>query len=152
MQVCLSFYEKRQRQNWLGIGGSQEERLYWEQWCINLAVLDPKISQSEQSSFTGSTGKSCCAQRIASSVFNSLSGRLQQRKCAVRQQRHSRLESALESLLTHIVRLVNEKKEHVPPVVVSNTLTFPFDISIAGCVTLLAVTCSILWPCMHSPC
>ena len=32
LQACLSFYEKRKRQNWLGIGGNQEERLIWEQW------------------------------------------------------------------------------------------------------------------------
>ena len=29
LQVCLSFYEKRQKQAWFS---KQEERLYWEQW------------------------------------------------------------------------------------------------------------------------
>jgi hypothetical protein len=32
--VSLSFYEKRKKQSgWAIIGGAQEERLYWEQWC-----------------------------------------------------------------------------------------------------------------------
>ena len=31
-QVCLSFYDKRKKQSWLGLGGHQEERLFWEQW------------------------------------------------------------------------------------------------------------------------
>ena len=52
--------------------------------------------------------------------------------CAVRSQRQARLQAALEDLLLTIVRIVNEKKEHIPPVVSANTLTFPFDISIAG--------------------
>ena len=52
--------------------------------------------------------------------------------CAVRSQRQVKLQSALEDLLLTIVRIVNEKKEHIPPVVSANTLTFPFDISIAG--------------------
>lgn len=104
-QTCLSFYEKRKRQNWLGIGGSQEERLFWEQWCINFEVLDPKISQAEQSSFSAPS---------------------------VRSQRQAKLQSALEDLLLTVVRIVNEKKEHIPPVVSANTLTFPFDISVAG--------------------
>lgn len=51
---------------------------------------------------------------------------------AGRRQRHAKLQSSLEELLSAIVCLVNEKKEHIPPVVSANTLTFPFDISIAG--------------------
>ena len=57
--------------------------------------------------------------------------------CAVRRQRQAKLQSALEDLLLTIVRIVNEKKEHIPPVVSANTLTFPFDISIAGFASLL---------------
>jgi len=104
-QACLSFYEKRKRQNWLGIGGNQEERLFWEQWCINLEVLDPKVSLTEQSSFSASSARA---------------------------QRQAKLQAALEELLTAIVRIVNDKKEHIPPVVSANTLTFPFDISVLG--------------------
>ncbi len=41
MQVQLSFYEKRARQQW-GLGfGKQEERLFWEQWCA--AVVAPVV-------------------------------------------------------------------------------------------------------------
>jgi len=51
---------------------------------------------------------------------------------AARQQRKVKLQAALEELLTAIVRLVNDKKEHIPPVVSANTLTFPFDVSVVG--------------------
>ena len=33
LQVVLSFYEKRVRQQWGLAFGKQEERLFWEQWC-----------------------------------------------------------------------------------------------------------------------
>lgn len=36
-QVVLSFYEKRVRQQWGLAFGKQEERLFWEQWCVTLA-------------------------------------------------------------------------------------------------------------------
>ena len=35
--------------------------------------------------------------------------------------------------MTLVVRTINEKKDHIPPVVSSAVLTFSFDISIAGC-------------------
>ena len=34
LQVVLSFYEKRVRQQWGLAFGKQEERLFWEQWCV----------------------------------------------------------------------------------------------------------------------
>jgi Autophagy-related protein 101 len=36
LQVVLSFYEKRVRQQWGLAFGKQEERLFWEQWCARL--------------------------------------------------------------------------------------------------------------------
>lgn len=51
----------------------------------------------------------------------------------VRVARAARLQSALEDRLAEIVRTVNAKREHIPPVVSAATVTFPFDISIAGC-------------------
>lgn len=54
--------------------------------------------------------------------------------CAVRAQRQAKLQAALEELMTLVLRTVNDKKDHIPPVVSSAVLTFSFDISIAGCV------------------
>ncbi len=50
----------------------------------------------------------------------------------MRTQRRARLQSALEDRLTHVVALVNSKKEHIPPVVSAAAVTFPFDITVAG--------------------
>eukprot|EP00887_Chlorella_sp_A99_P001068 scaffold14.g1068.t1 len=103
-QVCLSFYERRQKQAWFSKG---EERLYWEQWYINLLVLDQEgaAALEEQSPF--------------------VSGSL-------RAQRKQAVQAALEDCLATIVRAVNEKKDHIPPVVSGSAVTFPFDITVAG--------------------
>lgn len=40
--------------------------------------------------------------------------------------------SSLEAALAAITRCVNEKRDHIPPVVSSSTVTFPFDITMTG--------------------
>lgn len=47
--------------------------------------------------------------------------------------RQARLQSAVEGLVTAVVRAVNDKRHHIPPVVSSSTVTFPFDVSMSGC-------------------
>lgn len=43
-QICLSFYEVKGKQaKWFG---NKVERLYWEQWYINLNVVHPKTHSS----------------------------------------------------------------------------------------------------------
>ena len=51
---------------------------------------------------------------------------------AVRERRHAKLQAAMEDVMTAIVRLVNDKKDHIPPVTSPAVLTFPFEITIAG--------------------
>lgn len=55
---------------------------------------------------------------------------------ATRVQRQAKLQSGLQESLITIVRLVNEKRDHIPPVVTTGPLTFPFDITTAGSVLL----------------
>lgn len=102
-QVCLSFYEKRQRQSWFS---TAEERLYWEQWVLEVAVAEPPPAEfEEQQAFAASS---------------------------LRAQRRQRLQAAIEEGLTCIVRAVNDKRDHIPPVVSASAVTFPFDIQVAG--------------------
>ncbi|KDD74711.1 hypothetical protein H632_c1120p0 [Helicosporidium sp. ATCC 50920] len=46
-QVCLAFYERHQKQAWFG---TQEARLYWEQWHINISVVDSTPDAASQGS------------------------------------------------------------------------------------------------------
>lgn len=102
-QVSLQFYEKRRKQgSWFG---KQEERLYWEQWVIELAIVESQVSLQEQSSLT---------------------------PASVRARRHTKLQTAVEEALLTIICAVNDKKDHIPPVNTAHLLTFPFDITITG--------------------
>lgn len=51
---------------------------------------------------------------------------------AVRARRHAKLQTAVEEALLSIICAVNDKKDHIPPVVSPHLVTFPFDITVAG--------------------
>lgn len=46
--------------------------------------------------------------------------------------RHAKLQAAMEGLMAFLIQTISIKKDHIPPVVSTSTVTFPFDISIAG--------------------
>lgn len=97
MQVTLSFYERRKKQAWFG---SQDERLYWEQWIINICLVPQQLAAAATST--------SAAQRLA------------------------RLQKGMEELIAYVVLCVNEKKDHIPPVVSQSALTYAFDIALVG--------------------
>ncbi len=49
---------------------------------------------------------------------------------AARRARHAALEEALRSSVQHILRTVNDKREHIPPVVSTGVVSFPFEIAL----------------------
>ena len=50
----------------------------------------------------------------------------------MRARRHAKLQGAVEEALLAIICAVNDKKDHIPPVVSPHLVTFPFDITVAG--------------------
>lgn len=46
--------------------------------------------------------------------------------------RQARLLSSLEEQLGFVVRCVNDRRDHIPPVMSATAVTFPFDISFSG--------------------
>ena len=60
---------------------------------------------------------------------------------AVRARRHTKLQTAVEEALLAVICAVNDKKDHIPPVVSPHLVTFPFDITITGWVMLDNVLC-----------
>lgn len=169
-QLLLSFYETRRKQAWFA---AHEERLYWEQWyvhvvefgacqpatrCIPLSLLagscppSPRLATSPSS--VASEGARCCLQYgfggtvhttviHNSYVINNTYVATQLHMTATRVQRQAKLQSGLQESLTTIVRLVNEKRDHIPPVVSSSPLTFPFDITIVGYASFLLASTSV---------
>jgi len=84
--------------------GRHGERMYWEQWCIPLAQIAPADCPDSAAPMDG----------------------------GARRDRKAALEAALEDALTLILSIVNSKRDHIPPVVTQDTVTFPFEISIEG--------------------
>ncbi|KAB2617931.1 hypothetical protein D8674_013800 [Pyrus ussuriensis x Pyrus communis] len=107
-QICLSFFELKNKQaTWFT---HKTERLYWEQWYINLNVAQhPKAhsGNSHNSKVVGDPGESALDERMA---------------------RRAALEASLREVLFQIIKFVNEKKDHVPNI--EGVVSFPHEITI----------------------
>ncbi|MCO5597968.1 hypothetical protein L7F22_052056 [Adiantum nelumboides] len=108
-QVCLSFYETRSKPAaWFS---SKVERFHWEQWFVSLS---PKASQNKSRhgrALTVDSGETLLEER---------------------NKRDAALEASLREVLFQIIQLVNDKKDHIPPVSNSNIVSFPYEISISS--------------------
>jgi autophagy-related protein 101 len=109
-QICLSFYEVKSKQaSWF----NKLERLYWEQWNINLNVAQRSKLQSSKS--------------LTSKIV------IDPEECSVeeRNARRTSLEASLRDVLFQIIRFVNDKKEHVPPIPNrEGAISFPYEITL----------------------
>ena len=58
--------------------------------------------------------------------------------CAIGQAaRHARLQSSMEGLMAFLIQTISVKKDHIPTCrLLPTQFTFPFDISIAGWVSI----------------
>lgn len=108
-QVSLSFYEVKNKQpSWPF--SNKVERLYWEQWHINLNVTTPKVhSKSRPGKAPSNLGE------------DTLEGS---------SLRHAALESSLREVIFQIIKFVNEKKDHIPAVQNSDVISFPYEITV----------------------
>ncbi|XP_010550372.1 PREDICTED: autophagy-related protein 101-like [Tarenaya hassleriana] len=108
-QICLSFYEVKSKQpSWFT---NKIERLYWEQWYINLNVTQPAKSQTIK-------------PHLSKVLVNPGEASDQERGA-----RRTLLEASVQEVLFQIIKFVNEKKDHVPPIT-DGVLYFPFEITI----------------------
>ncbi|XP_071913309.1 autophagy-related protein 101 isoform X4 [Coffea arabica] len=111
-QICLSFYEVKNKQaTWFT---NKVERHYWEQWYINLnTVQHPKThsGKSHHPKVVVDPGETASEERNA---------------------RRTALESSLREVLFQIIKFVNEKKDHVPPIPNLDGVSFPYEITISS--------------------
>ncbi|KAF5738196.1 autophagy-related protein [Tripterygium wilfordii] len=107
-QVCISFYEVKNKQHgWY----KKIERLYWEQWHVNLNVTQHPKGHSSKS-------------HHSKVVLDPGEGRSEDRSV-----RRAALEASLREVLFQIIKFVNEKKDHVPPIT-DGVMYFPYEITI----------------------
>ena len=97
-QVCLSFYETKDKKTGGWFGGG-DERVYWEQWRIPLEVVGGDEALMEM------------VDREANSA---------------------QLQHTIVAATQHVIGLVNERNDHIPPVVSSEVVSFPYEISLPG--------------------
>ncbi|KAF0887932.1 hypothetical protein E2562_005644 [Oryza meyeriana var. granulata] len=108
-QVCLSFFDdKNKHPSWFG---NKTERIYWEQWFINLHVISPKRH-----------GKS-----HSSKALTNIGGQALEESSS----RRAALESSIHEVLFQIINFANEKKDHIPAI---PDRIFNHEISIPMCV------------------
>ncbi|CAN6351640.1 unnamed protein product [Urochloa humidicola] len=94
-QVCLSFFdEKHKHPGWFV---NKTERIYWEQWFINLHVIKSPKRYNKSTSSKGLT--------------NVGGNDLEETR-----SRRAALESSLNEVLFQIINFANEKKDHIPAI------------------------------------
>lgn len=57
--------------------------------------------------------------------------------------RRAALESTLREVLFQVIRFVNEKKDHIPPISNSEVISFPYEITIPRFVLLYLATAAV---------
>ncbi|KAG0456118.1 hypothetical protein HPP92_023906 [Vanilla planifolia] len=104
-QISLSFYEVKNKQpTWFG---NKTERLCWEQWYINLHVLSPKALVRSHHSKASANPKENSDESSS---------------------HRASLESSLREVLFQIIKFVNDKKDHIPPIPNNEIISFPYEI------------------------
>ncbi|KAJ1283471.1 hypothetical protein BS78_03G131000 [Paspalum vaginatum] len=94
-QVCLSFFdEKHKHPGWFV---NKTERIYWEQWFINLHVMSPKKYSKSNSS-----------KKLTNIGVNA--------ETSSRRATLESLESSINEVLFQIINFANEKKDHIPSI------------------------------------
>ncbi|KAF8406368.1 hypothetical protein HHK36_008455 [Tetracentron sinense] len=88
------------------------ERLYWEHWYVNLNVAQPPKAPSRKS-------------HHSKVVVDPGESALEERNV-----RRTALEVSLREVLFQIIKFVNEKKDHIPPIPNLEGVSFPYEITI----------------------
>ncbi|XAR60218.1 hypothetical protein NMG60_11033491 [Bertholletia excelsa] len=110
-QICLSFYEVKNKQgSWFT---NKVGRLYWEHWYINLNVVQQKAQPSKS-----------YHSKVVIDPEDSTSEERSIRRAA--------LETSLRDVLLQIIKFVNEKRDHVPPIPNIESVYFPYEITISS--------------------
>ncbi|XP_022775228.1 autophagy-related protein 101-like isoform X1 [Durio zibethinus] len=108
-QICISFYEvKSKPPSWFS---NKPEHLVWEQWYVNLNVTQhpkPHSGKSHHTKVVVDPGESASEERGSRRVA---------------------LEVSLLEVMFQIIKFVNEKKDHVPPIS-EGVIYFPHEITV----------------------
>lgn len=101
---------------WFGGGGRGEEEVCWEVWRLEITLATPR---TESGMLVISTAK---AEDCSAALENTLTRSTEQKKVL------RAMETTLHKTALKIVAIVNQQKEHIPPITTSETNPFPYQI------------------------
>ena len=138
IQICLSFYEVKNKQaSWFI---NKIERLYWEHWNINLNVAQHPKAHSSKSNHSKVVVDPGGIVTTVNCVYdlrmfqplrcNSLLPLIYAESASEDRSRMVALEASLREVLFQIIKFVNEKKDHIPSIPSAEGVSFPYEINI----------------------
>ncbi|GJP43839.1 hypothetical protein CLOM_g3245 [Closterium sp. NIES-68] len=139
--------------SWLSASAARltlgSDKIIWEQWIIPVSLLtspsgstpgQPPFSSSSSSSSPSSSPAHTSAAHTAVATTAATSGASSSPSPSFspsasaeawqRQQRSAQLEADVREALLSILTMANEKRDHLPPVLTSSLVSFPFEISV----------------------
>jgi len=117
VKILVSFYETRYKKGWFS---KQEEKVCWEQWILNINCPSPPNPNNNQQPLQPHYPP-------ASYVV--------------------KLEEKLSAVMRHILRVTNDNKSHIPPLISKELTPFPYDITISN----MSEGWGMLWNMLKSP-
>lgn len=122
-QIAVQFFEKKRRKGgglgWFG-GGKGEEEVCWEVWMVEVTLAMPRTEAGEWLAVLGENPRGVCGLR-----WRILT-------CMVRGIERTKVLKAMEMTLQKtamkIVTIVNQNKDHIPPITTSEANPFPYQI------------------------
>jgi len=118
VKILVSFYETRSKKGWF----SKEEKVCWEQWIININCLSPLNPNPNNNPQTWQPHFPPASYVV-------------------------KLEERLSGVMRHILRVINDNKNHIPPLTSKEITPFPYDITISN----MSEGWGLLWNMLKSP-
>ena len=114
--LLVQFFEKKRRKGgglgWFTGGAKGDEEICWESWCLEVTLATPKTEIG----------------RLTTPKFKRGPGIADDSK--ERSKVMKAIESTVQKTAMKIITLVNQDKDHIPPITTSETNPFPFHIDL----------------------
>lgn len=117
--ISVQFLEKKRRKTWY-MRPSGDEEVCWERWTVKVTVAEPKTETGAFIYF------SFLSYLIPASLFTSKTSNsfLSTERAKVR----NAMETTLRGTVLKIVDIVNQHKDHIPPITTTDANPFPYQI------------------------
>ncbi|WEW56625.1 hypothetical protein PRK78_002073 [Emydomyces testavorans] len=122
-RIAVQFFEKKRRKGGLwfgGLAGKNEEEVCWEIWTVNVTIATPRTDSG-----SCDVGKTTALPTPMTCFFYiqvCLTGVIDRAKV------RKAMEKMLQKAAFKILAIVNQGKDHIPPITTSDANPFPYQI------------------------